>query len=205
MAKGKLGDYKIVAIGGSAGSLDVIIRIMQALPEQTSTTFLVVVHRKNSTDNILTNLLSTKTKLPVKEVEDKEPLLPGMVYIAPPDYHLLVENEQNFSLDSSEKVNYSRPSIDVAFESVAAVFGRSAIAVLLSGASADGAKGLHKIKIAGGYTIVQDPASADMAYMPQQAINLGSYSQNSSTFSSDRCIVTFVTIFPFCIFHLCVH
>ncbi len=173
MAKGKLGDYKIVAIGGSAGSLDVIIRIMQALPEQTSTTFLVVVHRKNSTDNILTNLLSTKTKLPVKEVEDKEPLLPGMVYIAPPDYHLLVENEQNFSLDSSEKVNYSRPSIDVAFESVAAVFGRSAIAVLLSGASADGAKGLHKIKIAGGYTIVQDPASADMAYMPQQAINLG--------------------------------
>jgi len=119
------------------------------------------------------NLLSTKTSLPVKEVEDKEALLPGRIYIAAPDYHLLIEDEHSFSLDSSEKINYSRPSIDVSFESVAGVFGKAVVGVLLSGASVDGAKGLQNIKSAGGYTIAQDPASADMGYMPQQAISFG--------------------------------
>ena len=173
MAEDKLGHYRILAIGGSAGSLDVIFKIVEALPGDLDASVVIVIHRKNSAGSILVDLLSTKTSLPVKEVEDKETLLPGRIYIAAPDYHLLVENEHSFSLDSSEKINYSRPSIDVSFESVATVFGRSVVGVLLSGASADGAKGLQKIKLAGGYTIAQDPSSADMAYMPQQAISFG--------------------------------
>lgn len=173
MAEDKLGYPKIVAIGGSAGSLDVIFKIVEALPGDMNASLVIVIHRKNSAGNILVDLLSTKTSLPVKEVEDKEVLLHGRIYIAPPDYHLLIENERSFSLDSSEKINYSRPSIDVTFESVAAVFGKAVVGVLLSGASADGAIGLQDIKLAGGYTIAQDPASADMAYMPQQAISFG--------------------------------
>jgi len=173
MAEDKLAEYKIVAIGGSAGSLDVIFKIVEALPQQLNASCIIVIHRKSSPDSILVNLLSAKTSLPVKEVEDKEALLPGRIYIAAPDYHLLIENEYSFSLDSSEKINYSRPSIDVSFESVAGVFGKAVVGVLLSGASVDGAKGLQNIKSAGGYTIAQDPASADMGYMPQQVISFG--------------------------------
>ena len=105
-------------------------------------------------------------------MEDKDPILPGMIYIAPADYHLLVENCTSFSLDYSEKVHYCRPSIDVTFESIAEFFGPSAIGVLLSGANADGAEGLYKMKKAGAFVVVQDPASAAVDYMPGQAINL---------------------------------
>lgn len=165
--------YKIVVIGGSAGSLDVILKIVSDLPLQSGVSFLIIVHRKNDADSILASLLSTRTKMKVKEVEDKESILADHIYIAPPDYHLLIENEKTFSLDSSEKVHYSRPSIDVSFESAAEVFGSSILGILLSGANADGAVGLYKIKQSGGYTIVQDPETADVGYMPQQAINLG--------------------------------
>ena len=109
----------------------------------------------------------------VKEVEDKEFIVPNAIYVAPPDYHLLVEDEYSFSLDSAEKIHFSRPSIDVTFESVSEKFGQRAIGILLSGANADGAEGLGCIKEAGGITIAQDPASADVGFMPQQAINLG--------------------------------
>ncbi len=164
-------NFKVVVIGGSAGSLEAILKIVSGLTYQQQAVFIIIVHRKNDGDSILADLLTSKTMLPVKEVEDKEPLIPGTVYIAPSNYHLLVENEQEFSLDGSEKIHYSRPSIDVCFESVAEVFGGRTIGVLLSGANADGAKGLKKIKANGGFTIVQDPATADVGYMPQQAIN----------------------------------
>ncbi len=172
MAQDRLSKYKLVAIGGSAGSLDVVMKMIAQLPATMQATIVVVLHRKNANDSILVDIFSAKTKLPVKEVEDKELLLPGTIYLAPPDYHLLIEDAQNFSLDSSEKVHYSRPSIDVTFESVADVFGDAAIGILLSGANADGAKGLLKIKQNGGYTIAQDPASAEVGFMPQQAILL---------------------------------
>ena len=116
-------------------------------------------------------MFSSRTKLKVKEVEDKDYILPGHVYIAPPDYHLLLEDENTFSLDASEKIYFSRPSIDVTFESVAEVFGAAVIGILLSGANADGAIGLSKIQQAGGFTIVQDPESAEVDYMPRQAID----------------------------------
>lgn len=173
MAKDKLRRYKIIAIGGSAGSLEVVLKIIEALPSATQSVFIIVLHRKNSSDSILPDLLSSKTTLPVKEVEDKEPIQAGTIYIAPPDYHLLIEDEETFALDSSEKVQYSRPSIDVSFESIADCFDKNVLSILLSGANADGAQGLAAIKAEGGYTIAQDPSTADVGYMPQQAINLG--------------------------------
>jgi two-component system chemotaxis response regulator CheB len=173
MAKDNVRNYNVVAIGGSAGSLDVILKIVSMVPPDTKAAIIIIVHRKNDPDSILPELVSGRTKLTVVEVEDKQPLLPGGFYIAPPDYHLLLEDRYTFSLDGSEKVHYSRPSIDVTFESVAETFGSSVIGVLLSGANADGAAGLYKIKEAGGFTIVQDPDTAQMRFMPMQAIKLG--------------------------------
>jgi two-component system, chemotaxis family, protein-glutamate methylesterase/glutaminase len=173
MAKDDIDKYQVVAIGGSAGSLDIILKIVSLIPSDTAAAIIIVVHRKNYSDSILPQLVSTRTDLNVVEVEDKQPLLPGCFYIAPPDYHLLLEDRNTFSLDGSEKVHYSRPSIDVTFESVAETFGPAAIGVLLSGANADGAEGLQKIKEAGGFTIAQDPDTAQIGFMPMQAIKLG--------------------------------
>lgn len=164
--------YKFIVIGGSAGSLDVLLQIVAALPGNMRASFLVVVHRKSDAESLLPDLLSSRTTLAVREVEDKEKIHPGTIYIAPADYHLLVESKNNFSLDASEKIQFSRPSIDVTFESVAEVFGKTAVAILLSGANADGAEGLKRVKDCGGHTIVQDPATADVSFMPQQAVNL---------------------------------
>ncbi len=171
MAQDSITKYKLLIIGGSAGSLDGILKIITALPVNKQVTTVVVVHRKNDVESILTDLLATRTKLKVKEVEDKESIFGGTVYIAPSDYHLLIENDKLFSLDSSEKVHHSRPSIDVSFESAAHVFGNAVIGILLSGANADGAEGLRKIHEAGGFTIVQDPAFSEVGYMPQQALD----------------------------------
>ncbi len=164
--------YKVIVIGGSAGSLDTILKIIADASMTNNIFYIVIIHRKTSAESVLTDLLASQTTLKVREVEDKDAILPGYVYICPADYHLLVEDQNTFSLDSSEKIYYSRPSIDVTFESVAEVFGDSTIGILLSGANADGAKGLSKIKQAGGYTIVQNPLTADVDYMPKQAIEL---------------------------------
>jgi len=172
MAEDSVNKYKILAVGGSAGSLDAVLKIVTALPATTHVSVVIIVHRKSDGESIRTDLLSTRTNLNVKEIEDKEPIMPATVYIAPADYHLLIENEDLFSLDISEKIHYSRPSIDVGFESIAQVFGKAAIGILLSGANADGAEGLNQIKQAGGFTIVQDPKSADVAFMPQQALEI---------------------------------
>ena len=173
MAENAVKSYKVVVIGGSAGSLEVILGMLAQLPPRPDAVFIIVLHRKNDKDSILENLLTQFTQLPVREVEDKEPIQVNHFYIAPPDYHLLIESEHSFSLDSSEKINFSRPSIDVTFESVAETFQHRVIGVLLSGANADGAQGLLKIKAGGGTTIVQNPDTADMAFMPRQAIKLG--------------------------------
>jgi two-component system chemotaxis response regulator CheB len=172
MAEDPVVKHKVLMIGGSAGSLDGILKIAAALPVTNHLVTIIIVHRKNESESILANLLSSRTRLNVKEVEDKEPIIGGNIYVAPADYHLLVENENMFSLDYSEKVHHSRPSIDVSFESAAHVFGDAVTGVLLSGANADGAEGLCRIQEAGGFTIVQDPVSAEVDYMPQQAIAL---------------------------------
>jgi two-component system chemotaxis response regulator CheB len=172
MEKSNVGRYKLVVIGGSAGSLDIMLRIAAAIPKDTTTSFIVVLHRKSGQQSILRELLSDKTGLPVKDVEDKEPILPGTVYVAPAGYHLLLENDHTFSLDVSEKVNYSRPSIDVTFESAASLYNNTLVGILLSGANADGAAGMKAIARHGGFTIVQLPSTAEVGYMPQQALNI---------------------------------
>lgn len=172
MAENAIKKYQLMVIGGSAGSLEVILKIFEALPVSIFLTLIVVIHRKSSGDNTLVELLASKTSLDVREVEDKEPLLPNTIYVAPPDYHLLIENKKLFSLDSSEKILYSRPSIDVAFASAAEMFESGVIGVLLSGANSDGARGLCAIKECGGFTIVQDPATAEVSYMPMHAIQM---------------------------------
>ena len=162
--------YRLLIIGGSAGSLEVLIRLLPRLQELKEVAVVIVMHRKAG-ESLLVQLLAEKTSWLVKEAEEKESINSGTIYVAPPDYHLLFEKDKTFSLDFSEKVHYSRPSIDVSFESVADAWGASVIAVLLSGANADGAEGLDQVRKAGGVTIVQDPKEASVSYMPQQAID----------------------------------
>lgn len=171
MAENKLiNPCKAIVIGGSAGSIEVLLKLLPALPSTLSFVVIIVLHRKNSADSSLADLLSLKTASPIKEVEDKDPVVPGSMYLAPADYHLLIEKEQIFSLDDSEKVNYSRPSLDVTFESAADVFGHALVGILLSGANADGTAGLNAIKKAGGLIVAQKPETAQAGFMPQQAI-----------------------------------
>lgn len=157
-------------IGGSAGSLDVLLEIFPALSNNISFPIVLVVHRKASNESLLTDLLQSRTKLQVNEAEEKEFLTPGKVFIAPADYHLLVEEDGSISLDYSEKVNYSRPSIDVTFQSAAEVFKEKLVCILLSGSNADGVEGLKIVNNLGGRVVIQNPNTAIMPYMPQQAV-----------------------------------
>jgi two-component system chemotaxis response regulator CheB len=171
MEKVKAGIDKLIVIGGSAGSLDAIFRIIPRLPAAFPHPIVVILHRKDSGDSLLSELLATKTPLIIKEIEDKDALTPGIIYIAPGDYHLLFEEDGALALDDSEKVAFSRPSIDVSFQSAAEAYGSSLTCILLSGANSDGTAGLLQAKKAGGVTIVQSPADARVSYMPQYAID----------------------------------
>jgi two-component system chemotaxis response regulator CheB len=164
-----INDFRVVMVGGSAGSLEVITKMLGRL-SNTKLAMVLIIHRKSSIHSSLAELLDLRASVIVKEAEEKEFIRSGMVYIAPADYHLLIERDGSFSLDYSEKINFSRPSIDVSFECAADVFGKRVIAVLLSGGNADGVAGLISIKRAGGICVVQDPKSALVSYMPAQAL-----------------------------------
>lgn len=159
----------MVIIGGSAGSLEVLLTLLPGLAPDISYPIVIVLHRKPNNPAVLTQLLAVRTGLPVCEIEEKQPILGGCIYIAPVDYHVLFEKDFTFSLDYSEPVNYSRPSIDVAFESAAQVYGEGLVALLLSGANADGVAGLRAVINFGGTAVIQDPETAAVAYMPAQA------------------------------------
>ncbi|MBB5437194.1 two-component system chemotaxis response regulator CheB [Pedobacter sp. AK017] len=160
---------KALIIGGSAGSLDVLLKVLPVVRPDISFPIIIVVHRKHGTDSLLPVLLSTRTEMRVKEVDEKEAILAGTIYIAPSDYHLLIEQDQTFSLDYSEKINYSRPAIDATFQTAAEVYRSQLVCLLLSGSNADGVSGLKSVKIWGGTTVIQDPETAQVAYMPAQA------------------------------------
>ncbi len=162
---------KLLLIGGSAGSLQVVFSLLAAIDEDFLIPVLIVLHRNGVFESSLEDLLSTRTRLPIKEVEEKDLLCPGAIYLCPADYHVLLEKDHSFSLDYSERVHYSRPSIDVSFRSAADVYGPGLICLLLSGGNADGVEGMQYAQERGGLTLVQDPATADVPYMPQQAIN----------------------------------
>ena len=194
MEKNKITIGAVIVIGGSAGSLEVILDITNRLPLFATVIIIIVVHRKIDNDSILENLIAHKTLYAVKEVEDKDAIIPGTIYIAPPDYHLLIENKDTFSLDSTEKIHFSRPSIDVTFESVAEIFTNRVMGILLSGANADGAAGLACIKEMGGHTLVQSPESAEMSIMPQQAINRNIVDRIVEPTQISEEIVRFITL-----------
>lgn len=162
---------KCVVIGGSAGSLKVLLEILPGLSAAAiDFPIIIILHRKNDRRSSLEHLLNNCCTLSVKEAEDKETLKGGTIYTAPPDYHLLIEKEGTLSLDASEKVSWSRPSIDVTFQSAAEVFKDNLLAVLLSGANNDGSLGLQKIKDQGGKIMIQHPENAEISTMPQLAL-----------------------------------
>ena len=161
--------YEALIIGGSAGSLEVLLKVLPVLDVDISFPIVIVIHRKHGSDSLLPDLLSSKTLLKVKEADEKEQLSAGYIYIAPSDYHLLIELDRTFSLDYSEKVNYSRPSIDVTFQTAAEVYKNKLACLLLSGSNTDGVNGLKSLKNWGGLAAIQDPESAQVSYMPAQA------------------------------------
>ena len=161
---------KVIIIGGSAGSLVALMQILPELPKIHSCAIVIVLHRKSTDQETLEELIKLKTIIGVKIIEDKVPLLPGFLYVAPSNYHLLFEKNNLLSLDTSEKINYSRPSIDVSFESAAEVYKDRLIGILLSGSNSDGTQGLQAIQNKGGIIVVQDPLTAEMPFMPNNAI-----------------------------------
>lgn len=161
---------KAVAIGGSAGAVQALLRILPGLPADYPQTVLIVVHVPPGRDNALVPLLASRCVIAVKEAEDKEPAQPGVAYFAPANYHLLVETDGTLSLSSDEPVNMSRPAIDVLFESAADAYGPGLTAVVLTGANHDGAQGLKAVAAAGGAAVVEDPAGAYAAAMPLAAL-----------------------------------
>ena len=161
---------KILLIGGSAGSLAVILSILAAMGKGYPMPVLVVLHRNNVFESSLEELMASRTQLAIREIEEKELIVPGVVYLCPADYHVLVEQDHTFSLDYSERVNFSRPSIDVTFRSAAEVYGAGVVALVLSGGNADGTEGMQYVQEQGGFTIVQDPQTAEVPYMPQQVL-----------------------------------
>lgn len=161
---------KAIVIGASAGALQALSRILPPLPAEFPVPILVVVHVPADRRNMLAPLFQAKCRMRVREAEDKEPALPGTIYFAPPDYHLLVEDNGALSLSSDEEVLYSRPSIDVLFESAADAYGPAVVGVVLTGANPDGAHGLRTITDAGGTAIVEDPSGAYADTMPLEAL-----------------------------------
>ena len=159
-----------VVIGASAGAWDALSVILPALPQTFNLPVMVVVHLPPDRKSLLAELFAEKCSMDVAEAEDKEPILGGVIYFAPPDYHLLIEPNNTLSLSSDEPVLFSRPSIDVLFESAADAYGPALTAIILTGASEDGARGLAAVIAAGGTAIVQRPEDAYAAAMPQAAL-----------------------------------
>lgn len=161
--------FKLVVIGTSLGGLTALKLLLGSLAEDFPLAIAIVQHRHRDSERTLGEFLQQHIALPLKEVEDKDDLLPGRVYLAPADYHLLVEPGY-FTLSTDEPVLYARPSIDVLFESAADVYGPQVIGILLTGANQDGAQGLAKIRACGGWTIVQAPETAECRVMPEAAL-----------------------------------
>lgn len=164
---------QIVVMGGSAGGAKAFAAILSALPPEYALPMLLVQHLHLRDDGSFARHLGARTGLEIIEPCDKQPIECGRVYIAPADYHMLVERNGTIALSMEESVNWSRPSIDVLFESVALALSGKVIGVILTGSSVDGAAGIRAIKTAGGLTIAQNPATAAYPFMPQAAIDTG--------------------------------
>ena len=162
--------FELVVIGASYGGLSALALLLPELSEDFSLPIVIVQHRKKDGDDGLCEYLGKRSRLPLIEPNDKEKIEPGHVYLAPRDYHLLLE-KSIFALSTESPVAYARPSIDVLFESAADIYHERVVGVILTGANRDGAQGLARIKSLGGLAVVQDPKSAESPVMPEAAIN----------------------------------
>lgn len=165
-------EIEAVVIGGSAGVLDVLRVLLAALPRDLRVPVVIVVHLPARTPTLLHESLAAMSCIPMQQVDDKEPLKGGRVYFAAPDYHLLIERDRCAALSLDEPVLYSRPSIDVLFQTASDAYGAALLSILLTGASADGAEGSFAVHRAGGVTVVQDPATSEALLMPQSALDM---------------------------------
>jgi two-component system, chemotaxis family, protein-glutamate methylesterase/glutaminase len=164
------GRIEAVVIGASAGGVEALSILLPALPVTFSPAMLVVLHLPRDRPSLLVQIYEKRCALPIREAEDKQPVEPGTVYFAPPDYHLLVEKNRQLALSTDEPVHFSRPSVDVLFESAADAYGSRLLGMILTGANEDGAAGLHAIHRAGGVTVVQQPESAKAPLMVVSAL-----------------------------------
>ncbi|NDY73797.1 chemotaxis protein CheB [Desulfobacter hydrogenophilus] len=169
----KTNRYKAIVMGGSVGSMEALLEIFSGLPRNFRLPIIIVCHVHLHDNGGVVNFFRLQNPLNIKTADDKEPIRPGYIYFAPANYHLLVEQDETFSLTVDSKVNYSRPAIDVLFESAAFVYGEQLIGIVLTGANHDGAKGISCIKKMGGQTIAQNPDTAECPVMPLAAINTG--------------------------------
>jgi two-component system, chemotaxis family, protein-glutamate methylesterase/glutaminase len=165
--------YKAVVIGGSAGSMDVLLQLFSYIPETFCLPIIIVTHLHPLDAGEMVRFFGQRTALKVREASDKEQIQAGYIYFPPADYHVLVEQDRTFSLSVDSKVNYARPSIDVLFESAAVAWDGDLVGIILTGANFDGAAGISAIKKYGGLTLAQDPLEASYAVMPQAAITTG--------------------------------
>ncbi|MGY3211694.1 chemotaxis protein CheB [Mucilaginibacter sp. HD30] len=163
---------EFLVLGGSAGSFKHIYNAVRVFPADLNKTVLIIIHRKKNFFSEIENLFAENSRMSLREVSDKDVIYKNTVYIAPTNYHTLIESKSSFGLDVSEAVWYSKPSIDVSFECAAEVFKDKCTAVLFSGANQDGARGLLSLRNNGALTIAQDPDEAEMPEMPRAAIKL---------------------------------
>lgn len=159
-----------IVIGASAGGVKALIPLLQALPADFAPAVLIVLHLPPEPPSLLPQLFARYCKLPLKEAEDKESICPGSVYLAPANYHLLVEPEKTLALSVDEPEHYSRPSIDVLFESAAYAYGQRLLSIVLTGASIDGTRGVMGVRQLGGKVWIQDPDEAEARMMPASAL-----------------------------------
>ena len=161
-----------IVMGASAGGVAALLSVMACLPKDFAIPLICVLHLPDDHESQLAEVFSRKLGRPVREARDKESIEPGMIYVAGPGYHLSVERDRSLSLSQEDRVHYSRPSIDVLFESASDCYGAALAGVLLTGANEDGPAGLARISEYGGLSIVQDPAQAQVSAMPAAALAL---------------------------------
>jgi two-component system chemotaxis response regulator CheB len=166
------GDIEAVVIGASAGGVQALSVLLPALPAHALAAILIVLHLPRDRPSLLADVFAQKCSLDVLEAQDKEPIVPGTVYFAPANYHLLVDQGPQLALSVDDLVHHSRPSIDVLFESAAEVYGNRLLGIILTGANEDGAQGLASVHDSGGVTVVQEPATAHAPQMILSALKL---------------------------------
>ncbi len=164
--------WQALIVAGSAGGVDAMLKVLPGLPAQTAAPVICMLHLPPNRDSRLAELFAERVALPVREAADKEPLAGGTVYFAGGGYHLSVEQDRSFSLSCEPPVHYARPAIDLLLTSAADVYGDGLAAILLTGANFDGADGMAEVHARGGLTVVQEPAEAQVATMPQRAIDV---------------------------------